>query len=103
MEFAERLRELMAERGISERELARRVNCDRSYIHLLKHGKRRAGPRMVQLLDDTLGANGSLAALSRSPGTSATAGVSVDGSQVEPWEFADVLTRSPVSLSALDF
>ena len=43
MEFAERLHALMAERGISERELAHQVNCDRSYIHLLKHGRRRAG------------------------------------------------------------
>ncbi len=63
MEFAERLRVLMAERGISERELARQAHCDRSYVHLLKQGKRRAGRRMAQLLDDALGASGSLAAL----------------------------------------
>src|SRR5260370_14643128 len=63
MEFAERLQALMAERGISERELARQAHCDRSYIHLLKQGKRRAGRRMAQLLDDALGAGGALAAL----------------------------------------
>ena len=68
MEFAERLRELMAERGISERELARRVNCDRSYVHLLKHGKRRApGHRIAQRLDDALSAGGELAALAEPP------------------------------------
>src|SRR6266446_5218616 len=63
MEFAERLQALMAERGISERELARQAHCDRSYIHLLKQGKRRAGRRMAQLLDDALGAGGALAAV----------------------------------------
>jgi len=63
MEFAERLQELMAECGISERALARQAHCDRSYVHLLKHGKRHPGTRMAQRLDDALGAGGELAAL----------------------------------------
>lgn len=63
MGFAERLRALMAEHGVSERALARQVVCDRSYIHLLKHGKRHPGARMAQRLDDALDAGGELAVL----------------------------------------
>jgi len=62
MGFAERLCALMAERGASERALARQVVCDRSYIHLLKHGKRQPGARIAQRLDDALSAGGELAA-----------------------------------------
>ncbi len=57
----------MAERDVSERELARQAHCDRSYVHLLKQGKRRPGRRMAQLLDDALGAGGGLAALAEPP------------------------------------
>jgi transcriptional regulator with XRE-family HTH domain len=63
MGFAERLAELMAERGISGRELARRLPCDRSYISLLTQGKRRPSPEMGAKIDDLLGAGGELAAL----------------------------------------
>src|SRR5260370_1712489 len=63
MGFAERLRALMAERGASERALARQVVCDRSYIHLRKHGKRQPGARMAQRLDEALDAGGELAVL----------------------------------------
>ena len=62
MGFADQLQALMTERGVSERELARRVSCDRSYIHLLKNGKRRPGARVAQLLDDALDAGRELAA-----------------------------------------
>ncbi|HMH91908.1 MAG TPA: helix-turn-helix transcriptional regulator [Streptosporangiaceae bacterium] len=63
MGFAERLAELMAERGISGRGLARLLPCDRSYVSLLTQGKRRASPQMAARIDALLGAGGELAAL----------------------------------------
>src|SRR5260370_35379269 len=63
MGFAERLRALMAERGVSERALARQVVCDRSYIHLLKHGKRQPGARLAHRLAEALDAGGELPVL----------------------------------------
>jgi transcriptional regulator with XRE-family HTH domain len=63
MGFAERLGELLAERGISGRELARRVPCDRSYVSLLAQGRRSPSPEMAARIDQLLGAGGQLAAL----------------------------------------
>jgi transcriptional regulator with XRE-family HTH domain len=65
--FAGRLAELMAERGISGRELARRLPCDRSYISLLTQGKRHPSAEMGTRIDDLLGAGGELTALAGAP------------------------------------
>jgi transcriptional regulator with XRE-family HTH domain len=67
MGFAERLRELMAERGISGRELARRVPCDRSYISLLAQGKRQPSAQIGRKLDELLDAGGALADIAVAP------------------------------------
>jgi transcriptional regulator with XRE-family HTH domain len=67
MGFPERLRALMAERGISGRELARQVPCDRSYVSLLAQGKRRPSPATAERLDEILGGGGALAALAAEP------------------------------------
>lgn len=61
--FAERMLALMAERGISGRELARQLPCDRSYVSLLVRGKRNASPEMAARIDHLLGAEGTLAGL----------------------------------------
>jgi transcriptional regulator with XRE-family HTH domain len=63
MGFAERLGELLAERHISGRELARRIPCDRSYVSLLAQGRRRPSPEMAARIDQLLGAGGELAGL----------------------------------------
>jgi transcriptional regulator with XRE-family HTH domain len=63
MTFAERLAELMNERGVSGRELGRRVPCDRSYVSMLAAGTRRPSPEMAARLDALLSADGELAAL----------------------------------------
>jgi len=63
MGFAERLAELMAERGISGRQLAGLLPCDRSYVSLLVQGKRRPSPEMAAKIDDRLRGGGELAAL----------------------------------------
>jgi transcriptional regulator with XRE-family HTH domain len=67
MGFSERLRSLMAERGISGRELARRIPCDRSYVSLLAQGKRRPSPATAERLDQLLDGGGALAALAAEP------------------------------------
>lgn len=67
MGFPERLRTLMAERGISGRELARRANYDRSYVSLLVNGKRRPSEQTARRLDDLLSAQGELTALAKPP------------------------------------
>jgi transcriptional regulator with XRE-family HTH domain len=63
VEFAQRLAELMTERGVSGRELARRVPCHRSYVSMLAAGTRRPSPGLAGRLDTLLAAGGQLAAL----------------------------------------
>ncbi len=60
MDFAALLRELMRERELSGRGLARRVPCDASLISRLAGGRRRPSPRMARRLDELLGASGAL-------------------------------------------
>ncbi len=61
-DFAERLRALMAERGLGVRALARKVPCDPALISRFTHGRQRPSPEMARRLDDVLGAGGELAA-----------------------------------------
>ncbi len=63
MGFAEALRTLMAERGMSQRTLARRVPCDKGLISRYVNGKQPPSQRMARLVDEALGAGGELAAL----------------------------------------
>src|SRR6266702_5666396 len=63
MGFAERLRALMDERGLSGNALARRVPCDPGYISRLASGKQQPSRNIAKLLDDALDAGGTLAAL----------------------------------------
>ncbi len=63
MGFAEALRALMAERGISGRELARRVPCDKGHVSRLKNGHTRPSPATAAKLDEILGAGGELSGL----------------------------------------
>ncbi len=63
MGFAERLRALMAERGLSGLALARKVHCDQAYISRLANGKQQPSQKIARLLDDAVGAGGELAAL----------------------------------------
>lgn len=66
-DFAGALRALMAERGISGSALARLVPCDRALICRYRSGKQPASQRMAQLIDDALGAGGTLGALVKPP------------------------------------
>jgi transcriptional regulator with XRE-family HTH domain len=68
--FAEALRALMDERGISANALARQVPCDKALISRYRSGRQQPSLRMAQTLDDVLGAGGQLAALGRAAAVS---------------------------------
>jgi transcriptional regulator with XRE-family HTH domain len=61
--FAERLRALMEERGMSTRTVARAVPCDPGYVSKLATGAKHPSPGMARRLDEILHADGELAAL----------------------------------------
>lgn len=63
MTFGEKLRQLMAERRISQRRLAALVPCDAGYISKLAADRQRPSPELAARLDELLGAGGALAAL----------------------------------------
>ncbi|HEX6990053.1 MAG TPA: helix-turn-helix transcriptional regulator [Bacillota bacterium] len=63
--FGEQVLALAEERGLSLRELARRVPCDASRLPEVVHGRKRPSLRVAPRLDDVLGAAG--AALDEEP------------------------------------
>jgi transcriptional regulator with XRE-family HTH domain len=63
MEFAAALTNLMTERSIGVRALARRIPCDPGLISKLASGKQAVSPKMAARLDDVLQADGRLVAL----------------------------------------
>src|SRR6266498_776429 len=83
--FGHELRRLLAERGISLREAARRVPCNSGHLSKLASGKKRPSPEIAQRLDDELSAGGALARLVPA-GTSPAAEPAAPG-QLVPWAF----------------
>ncbi|WP_169806857.1 helix-turn-helix domain-containing protein [Actinomadura macra] len=67
MIFQEKLRALMAERGISQGELSRRTHYDSGYISRIFNGIRQPSREMIHILDDALDAQGELVALAPPP------------------------------------
>jgi transcriptional regulator with XRE-family HTH domain len=63
MTFGERMRALMAERGISVRQLATMAHCDPGYLSRVSRDLKRPSPGMAAALDHALDAGGQLAAL----------------------------------------
>jgi len=61
--FRERVLALLEARGLSLREVARRVPCDASHLAKVVHGRKRASLRVAARLDDLLEASGELVAL----------------------------------------
>jgi transcriptional regulator with XRE-family HTH domain len=61
--FGERVLVLAEARGLSLRELARRVPCDASHLSKVVHGRKRPSARVAARLDDTLEAAGELVIL----------------------------------------
>ncbi|TDC70171.1 XRE family transcriptional regulator [Actinomadura sp. GC306] len=67
MTFGERLRQLMAERGISQRRLAKLVPCNDGYLSKLARNLQVPSAEMAAQLDEALDAGGQLAALRTPP------------------------------------
>ena len=65
--FGERVLALAEARGLSLREVARRVPCDASHLSKVIHGRKRASLRVAARLDDLLEAAGELVALAETP------------------------------------
>jgi transcriptional regulator with XRE-family HTH domain len=65
--FGDEVRRLLAERGMSLRELARRSHYDDGHLSKVLSGRKRATAELGLRLDDILGADGILAALADSP------------------------------------
>jgi transcriptional regulator with XRE-family HTH domain len=66
--FGERVLALTEARGLSLRELARRVPCDASHLSKVVHGRKRPSLRIAARLDDVLEAGGELVALAETAG-----------------------------------
>jgi transcriptional regulator with XRE-family HTH domain len=65
--FGEKMVALMDKRGLSLREVARRVPCSPSHLSKLAHGGKGASEQLAALLDRVLNAGGELAALAEPP------------------------------------
>jgi transcriptional regulator with XRE-family HTH domain len=66
-DFGIELRRLMAERGLSQNETARRVPCNPGYLSKVAAGTKRPSAEMRSRLDDVLSAGGALAAIEPVP------------------------------------
>jgi transcriptional regulator with XRE-family HTH domain len=94
----------MAERGISGNALARKIPCDKALVSRYINGHQKPSPRMARLIDDALGMGGELMRIAvQLPDLPCEDTTLPADDQLEPWEIADVLTRSPVSATAIDF
>jgi transcriptional regulator with XRE-family HTH domain len=113
--FATALRDLMAERGLSGNEVARRVPCDAALLSRYASGKQRPSPRLAALLDDVLEAGGRLAALGEEAsrrdalrlGIAASASPEaiarvLDGAAAEAMEFTRLAGSTAVGRGTLD-
>jgi transcriptional regulator with XRE-family HTH domain len=76
-DFGTELRRLLAARGVSLREAARRAPCDSGYLSKVAAGRRRPSAELAARLDDVLDAAGELVALASAPssGTTSIAGI----------------------------
>jgi transcriptional regulator with XRE-family HTH domain len=65
--FGEKLVALMDQRGLSLREVARRVPCSPSHLSKIAHGGKGVSEQLAALVDRVLDAGGELAALAEPP------------------------------------
>ncbi len=107
MGFAERLRALMAERGLSGKALAREAFCDPAYVSRLASGKQPPSAKIAQALDEALGANGELKTLATSPHVPARPAATPVNAEMAPDRYGEcdyldaVERRELLRLSAL--
>nr|WP_323374168.1 helix-turn-helix domain-containing protein [Plantactinospora alkalitolerans] len=92
--FAQALRRLRLDRGLSLRGLARLAHRGKSHLHELETGQKQPGVEVAQHLDGVLGANGQLAAL-------VTAAASVRD-EADALELVRLVDASDVGIHMLD-
>jgi transcriptional regulator with XRE-family HTH domain len=97
--FAERLRHLREERGLSLRALAAEVNHGKSYLHDLEIGRRQPTSVLAERLDRVLNGGGDLAAMVRE--SPQLAAVDTDD-EIAALDLARRITASDVSNETLD-
>ncbi|MET0496486.1 MAG: helix-turn-helix transcriptional regulator [Actinoplanes sp.] len=95
--FAEELRRLRTEAGLSYRELAGKVTPGKSYLHELETGAKPPNPAIARRLDAALAACGRLIATLRSTGADDDAEAEIEG-----WELARRVIASDVGPETLD-
>ncbi|MGO9221942.1 MAG: helix-turn-helix domain-containing protein [Streptosporangiaceae bacterium] len=107
-DFATALHELMTERGVSVREMARRVPCDKALISRYCSGKQRPSLKLAKRCDDLLGAGGDLMALAEPSRRTVLAGgllmgglLTIGRGTVEQLTWADQHPRQ-IDVSAAD-
>ncbi|NVI91182.1 helix-turn-helix transcriptional regulator [Actinomadura sp. BRA 177] len=91
--FGERLRQLMAEREISQRKLARLVPCDDGFLSRVANDRKRPSPKLAARLDELLDAGGDLAALRPAVPSARGGGI---GEEIEAMELARRVAASDV-------
>lgn len=104
--FGETLRQIMTERGIGVRALARQVPCDPAHISRLRHGHIGISEQMAIRLDEILEANGRLADLTESMAARSDATANADepdigGADETPSEDGPGASGSPHDLLPL--
>ena len=96
-DFAEELRGLRAQRGMSVRDLAQRAHCGKTQIHDLETGRRRPTEAVARGLDEAFGTNGRLVDMLRTVPPDAD-----DDAEIEAIELGRRVTASDVSNETLD-
>ncbi|RKS79425.1 helix-turn-helix protein [Actinomadura pelletieri DSM 43383] len=99
--FGQKLAELMAERGVSQRGLAKQVHYDAGYMCRIVNGLQRPSAELAQVLDDALDAGGELVALLPGRGKGRTAPpAGMDSRRSTPHQEDEVRRRAALQVIA---
>jgi transcriptional regulator with XRE-family HTH domain len=103
-DFGRELTRLMAERGVSVRQLARDCFVNPGHISNIRNGKDRPSEKLARALDDYLGADGLLSAFAAVPPAGSRArDAGQEDAGPQPWQLVGTLTRSSLDLTAVGF
>ncbi|MEU5876163.1 helix-turn-helix domain-containing protein [Spirillospora sp. NPDC047279] len=96
--FGAKLKQLMAKRGFSQRQLANAVPCDNGYLSKVARGLRAPSADLAERLDQLLDADGELVALRPSPPTPVPGGSADDAVALADW-----LEQSEIGDGAINY
>jgi transcriptional regulator with XRE-family HTH domain len=100
-EFGSEVARLLAQRGMSLHEAARRTHYDVSYLSKVVNGRKPGSRDLAEALDRLLGADGTLAAVVTSK-PAGTAALSASGDEIEAWELSRLAAASDVGAATID-